>query len=65
MLRIGVPAAIHPHKKATARSFDSIFRANKHGGRFIFLSSSKSQATQERPRRASSTDLVSKEEGAR
>jgi hypothetical protein len=47
MLRIGVPAAIHPYKKAIARSFDSIFRANKHGGRFIFLSSSKSQATQE------------------
>jgi hypothetical protein len=65
MSRIGVPAAIHPHKKAIARSFDSTLRATVHGGRFIFLSSGKSQATQERPRRASSAGLVSKEEGAR
>lgn len=47
MLRIGVPAAIEPRKKAITRSFCSILRANKHGGRFIFASSSKSQATQE------------------
>ncbi len=47
MLRIGVPAAIEPRKKAIVRSFCSILRANKHGGRFIFASSSKSQATQE------------------
>jgi hypothetical protein len=65
MLRIGIPAANQPRKKEIARSFDSIFRANKHGGRFIFLSSSKSQATQERPRRVSSADLVSKKDGAR
>lgn len=47
MLRIGVPAAIEPRKKAITRSFCSILRANKHGGRFIFASPSKSQATQE------------------
>ena len=47
MLRIGVPAAIEPRKKAITRSFRSIPRANKHGGRFNFVPSSKSQATQE------------------
>jgi hypothetical protein len=47
MLRIGVPAAIRPRKKATTRSFDSILRANQRGGRSIFASSSKSRATQE------------------
>lgn len=47
MLRIGVPAAIEPRKKAITRSFCSILRANKHGSRFIFVSSSKFQATQE------------------
>ncbi len=47
MLRIGVSAAIRPRKKAITRSFRSILRANTHGGRFNFASSSKSQATQE------------------
>ena len=47
MLRIGVPAANRPHKKAITRSFESILRADKHDGRFIFASSSKSKATQE------------------
>jgi hypothetical protein len=47
MLRIGVLAAIRPHKQAITRSFDSILRANKRGGRSIFASSSKSRATQE------------------
>jgi hypothetical protein len=47
MLRIGVPAANRPRKKTTTRSFDSILRAGKRGGRFVFASSRKSQATQE------------------
>ena len=47
MLRIGVLAAMKPRKKSIVRSFDSCLRANKHGGRIIFVSSSKSQATQE------------------
>jgi hypothetical protein len=47
MLRIGVPAAIEPQKKTTPRFLDSILRANKRSGRFIFASSRKSQATQE------------------
>jgi hypothetical protein len=47
MLRIGVPAAIEPRKKTTTRFLDSILRANKRGGRFIFASSRKSKATQE------------------
>jgi hypothetical protein len=47
MLRIGVLAAMKPRKKSIVRSFDSCLRANKHGGRIIFVSSSKSQATRE------------------
>jgi hypothetical protein len=47
MLRIGVPAAIEPRKKSITRSFDSILRVNKRGGRFVFASSSKSKTTQE------------------
>ena len=47
MLRIGVPAANWPRKKTTTRFLDSILRANKRGGRFIFASSSKSKTTQE------------------
>jgi hypothetical protein len=47
MLRIGVRAAIKPHKKTTTRFFDSILRADKHGGEFLFGSSSKSKTTQE------------------
>jgi hypothetical protein len=43
MLRIGVPAAIEPRKKSITRFFDSILRAEKHGGRFLFASSSKSK----------------------
>jgi hypothetical protein len=47
MLRIGVPAAIEPRKKSITRFLDSILRANRHGGRFFFASSSKSKTTQE------------------
>jgi hypothetical protein len=47
MLRIGAPAATKPRKKSIMQSFDSYVRANKHVGRIIFVSSSKSQATQE------------------
>ena len=46
MLRVGVPTAMKPRKKAIMQSFGSCVRANKHGGRIIFVSSSKSQATQ-------------------
>jgi hypothetical protein len=64
MLRIGVPAAIEPRKKSITRFLDSILRVNKHGGRFFFASSSKSEKPR-RPRRASSTSLVSKKDGTR
>ena len=47
MLRTGVPAANWPRKKTTTRFLDSILRADKRGGRFIFASSSKSKTTQE------------------
>jgi hypothetical protein len=47
MLRIGVPAAIEPRKKSITRFLDSILRAEKHGERFLFASSSKSKTTQE------------------
>jgi hypothetical protein len=47
MLRIGVPAEIEPRKKSITRFLDSILRAEKHGGRFFFASSSKSKTTQE------------------
>jgi len=47
MLRIGVPAAIEPQKKTTPRFLDSILRADKRRGRFIFASSRKSKTTQE------------------
>ena len=46
MLRVGVPAAMKPRKKAIVQSFGSCVRANKNGGRIIFVSSRKSQATQ-------------------
>ena len=47
MLRTGVLAAMKSRKKSIVRSFDSCLRTNKHGGRIIFVSSSKSLATQE------------------
>jgi hypothetical protein len=47
MLRIGVLAANWPRKKSVTRFLDSILRANRRGGRFIFASSSKSKTTQE------------------
>ena len=47
MLRIGVPAAIGPRKKSITRFLGSILRADRHGERFLFASSSKSKTTQE------------------
>jgi hypothetical protein len=47
MLRIGVPAANWPRKKTATRFLDSILRASKRGGRFVFASSRKLQATHE------------------
>jgi hypothetical protein len=65
MLRFGVPAAIRfsPHQALTTPAFGSDLGENSRG-RFISAAASKFQQPK-RPRRASSADLVSKEEGTR